>query len=49
MGVRAGGEGVLWLGGKGRGQKFDCNIVPHGVKGGLKSLIATYPENFLLI
>ena len=33
MGVRAGGEGVLWL----------------GVKGGGKSLIATYPENFVLI
>ena len=33
MGLRAWGEGVLWL----------------GVKGGGKSLIATYPENFVLI
>ena len=31
--MRAGGEGVLWLGGKGGG----------------KRLIATYPENFVLI
>ena len=33
MGVRAGGEGVLW----------------HGVEGESKSLIAKYPENFVLI
>ena len=32
MGLRAWGEGVLWL----------------GVKGGGKSLIATYPENLVL-